>query len=523
MNDAASAEQRGAVPPMLEVSSLSKSFAGSVALGDFSLAVRRGEVHALLGENGSGKSTFIKILAGIVEPESGAVVRVDGRSLTMASPTASRAAGLRFVHQDLGLIESMSVADNLYLNRGFTLRLGTVQRRQTQRRAEVDLARVGLDHVSPRTLVGDLSPAERSGVAIARALRTDRAKPAKIMVFDEPTATLPSTEVERLMAMIRRCAEAEVGIVYVTHRLDEVFEIAHSATVLRDGRKAMSAPVAGLTRSEIVEAMVGSELEEAHAKSAQLEARRGGAVVLEVRNLRHDRLHGIDLEARAGEVVGIAGIAGSGRESLLGAVFGAARGRRGMVKVGGELLKAASPAAAMRRGVAYLPPDRKRHGAVLTLSARENLVLPDLGPLWRFPAIRRQRERRDVLHWFDKLNVRPNGALESPFSSFSGGNQQLVLLAKWLRLQPQLLLLDEPTQGVDVGAKARLHHHLLRAASDGAAVVVASSDADELAALCHRVLVLQHGRVAAELAGHELSIANISRHSLGSAQEAQPA
>ncbi|RNL62897.1 sugar ABC transporter ATP-binding protein [Nocardioides marmoriginsengisoli] len=504
---------------VLEVTGLSKSFVGNAVLQSLNLELRRGEVHALLGENGSGKSTFIKILSGFHEPDPGGLVKIAGSDVPFGDAEESERSGFRFVHQDLGLIESMKVVDNLYLNREFSTRFGTLDLKATRQRARDDLARMGLERISPDATVRDLAPADRSGVAITRALRAGSAHPVNVVVFDEPTATLPDADVQLLLQTIRRVASSGVAVLYVTHRLDEVFEIADNVTILRNGRKVASRPVLGLTRRDIVKFLVGDEFEEARAESDAIEEREAGEAILEVAGLGSESHLDVSFGVRSGEIVGVAGIAGSGRESILGCLFGATRRAHGDVLVKGRPVKAGSPGDSLARGVAYLPPDRKARGAVVSLSARENLALGDPMRHWRFPRIRRSKERDDARAWFKEFGVRPPDALESAFGTFSGGNQQLILLAKWLRTDPALLLLDEPTQGVDVGAKARLHHHLVDAAGAGAAVVVASSDADELAALCHRVLIFSGGRIVATLEGADITPRNISIHSLGSATE----
>lgn len=498
--------------PALHVRGLTKSFSGMVALASFDLDLQPGEVHALVGQNGSGKSTVIKILAGYHRPDPGGVVELDGLPLPFGSAQAAYEMGCRFVHQDLGLVLGLSVLDNLYLTRGFASRFGTIRGAETRRRASALLERVGLA-VDPCTLVGDLSLAQRTVVAVARALDGERDHQVRLLVLDEPTATLPDNEVQQLLDMIRLVAADGVAVLYVSHRLDEVFEVADDVTVLRDGIRAVTAPVSTLDKRQLITLVVGDELRELSPPSPR--ALEGGAASLSVRHLRGPGVRGVSFDAGAGEIVGFAGITGSGRESLLGMTFGALPRFGGVVEAGGCLLPAYQPRAAMAAGLSYLPPDRKVTGAMMDLSARENLNICSLRPFWRAPLLRRAPERAEARHWFEKLSVRPAGATESPLSNFSGGNQQKVLFAKWLRLRPKVFLLDEPTQGVDVGAKAELHHQLLAAVSEGAAVLVSSSDIEELVAICHRVLVLRAGRIVAELDGPSVTAANITQSSLG--------
>lgn len=502
--------------PALRVERLTKRFVGKPVLAGLDLTVARGEVHALVGENGSGKSTFIKILSGYHVPDPDGSVWIDGQALGFGSPTGARAAGLRFVHQDLGLIDSETVCDNLALGAGFPTRFGTVRGRYSARLARADLARVGVD-LDPRAVVGSLSPAQQAGVAIARALRPDDAVPVRVLVLDEPTAALPQAEVQHLLTMIRTVSAAGVAVVYVTHRLDEVFSIAHRVTVLRDGRKQATVAVSDIDRRGLVTLLIGTELDDARAASADVPVVEG-TPLLRVRGLRAQAIEDIGFDVRAGDIVGITGITGSGRESLLGAIFGARPRIAGDVRVGEQTVRAARPDRARAAGMAYVPPDRKLFAAIMSLSAKENLSLSDLRPFWRHGRLHRRAERREALHWFDRLSIRPM-TFDAPLATFSGGNQQKVVIGKWLRRKPVVLLLDEPTQGVDIAAKAALHHEILAAARAGCAVVLSSSDIDEVAALCHRVLVLRDGRLTAQLAGTSVTVADITHAVLGSDQE----
>ena len=499
--------------PALAVQGLSKTFVATRALTSVDLTIGAGEVHALLGENGSGKSTFIKVLAGYHEPDAGAVITVGGRALEHGSAGAY-AAGCRFVHQDLGLVDTISIQDNLALVSGFPIRIGTVQRRALRAAARKDLSRVGLD-LDPGRAVATLSPAERTGVAVARALRDDPAHPVRLLVLDEPTATLPDAEVERLLAIVRNVAASGVGVLYVTHRLDEVFEVADEITVLRDGQRVDTVPTSSVDRAGLIRMLVGTELEDAHAASAELPAEQGEPLLV-ARDVVGENLAGVSIDLRPGEIVGIAGITGSGRETLLPVLFGARTRSAGDVVVGGAGLRGNNPAASMRAGVAYIPAERKTFGSFQEMSTRENVSISNLRTLWRWPLLSRRRERAEVADWVERLDVRPRTAPALPLGALSGGNQQKVVFAKWLRRTPAVLLVDEPTQGVDVGAKAELHLELLRATREGAAVAVSSSDTDELAALCHRIVVLQNGRIFDQLTGARVNPTEISRACLAS-------
>jgi ribose transport system ATP-binding protein len=507
----------------LSVRQLSKSFTGVTVLAHMDLEIAAGEIHGLVGENGSGKSTLIKVLAGYHEPDGGGEVFVSGSPLSFGSPPSSYSLGCRFVHQDLGLFEDMSVMDNILLNTGFPTRRGTIRERECRRTVSADLRRVGLS-LSPDLLISDLRPAEKTGVAVAKALRPDPVSAARVLVLDEPTATLPESEVERLLVMVRAVAASGVGVLYVTHRLAEIFALAANVTVLRSGHKVATQAVAGLTRAEVVNLMVGHEFEvigqEAAANVVTL-----GPQVLEVDNVSVGSIKNISFTVKAGELVGVAGITGSGAESLLASLFGATGHsdptihQSGTVTVNGEVLVSKRPDRSVAAGVAYMPPDRKISGGILDHSARENLTISSLQGFSSRFRLRHKEERVEVEDWFQKLSVRPVDGSENALATFSGGNQQKVLFAKWLRLNPSVFLLDEPTQGVDVGAKALLHRQLLTAVQTGMAILVSSTDLDELVVLCQRVMVMRGGVVVADLRGRDVSVPNISRASLGTTHE----
>ncbi|WP_250283614.1 MULTISPECIES: sugar ABC transporter ATP-binding protein [unclassified Frankia] len=508
----------GPLPPSLLVRGLSKSFGPTRALADVDLRVDAGTVHALLGENGSGKSTLIKTLSGYHHPDPGGSVEVGGQPLQAGVASSAYDLGCRFVHQDLGLVDTCSVADNVALTAGFPTRCGAVRRKALRRRTEEALQRLGLA-LDPDTLVGGLAAAERTGVAVARALADADRTSVRLLVLDEPTATLPDTEVKQLLAVVRAVAASGVGVLYVTHHLDEVFEVADDVSVLRDGRKVVTTKARALTRRELVEHLVGGELEEVSAASGSLPTAHA-APVLRVQDLSAGPLVTANFTVRPGEVVGVAGLTGSGRETLLPAIFGAIPRSSGRVQIDDVILAPGRPDRAIAAGLTLLPADRVRLGGVMSMSARENLTLPALRALWRAPRLRRRLEVAQARTWFERLDVRPRGAVDAPLGSFSGGNQQKVLFGKWLRCAPRVLLLDEPTQGVDIGAKAEIHRQILSAVETGAAAVVSSSDYDELVALCRRVMVLRDGRFVAELSNGALTVAEVAREALGSEDRA---
>ena len=473
---------------LLDVRRVSKSFGANKVLDDVSFSLRRGEILALLGHNGSGKSTLVKILAGAYARDGGAVERAE-------------ATQLHFIHQTLGLIPSLTVAENLDIgmrHRGFGL--GPVRRGDERRRIQAMIARFGVA-ISPDDPVGALTAAERTIVAIVRAIAGWRGRD-HALVLDEPTATLHGEEVETLKRAVRTLAAEGAGVLYITHRLGEAVELADRALVLKNGVKIFEAARGDFGHDDLVRAIAGA--------SPRARARRAGgadgAAILEARHLAGARLKGLSFEARRGEILGVSGLVGSGMERLNGAVFGAFRLTGGTVRVDGAPIEPGSPRSAIRAGLAYVPADRRARASIGSFSLRENITLVDMGEVSRpWGALDGALERREALGWMERLRVQPRGRTEQAFDLFSGGNQQKIVLAKWLRLKPRVLLVDEPTQGVDAGAQAEVYDLLVEAARGGAAVVVASSDAKELAQICDRVLVLADGAVRAELIGEAIS------------------
>jgi len=482
--------------PLLRVTGVSKRFAGQPALEDFTLTLEPGQVHALVGHNGSGKSTFVKLLCGFHRPEAGAEAWVGDEAFVLGDAQAARRAGLRFVHQDLGLVGSLPVVDNVVLGEVYpTRRLRTIDWAVARRQVADLLADLGYD-IDPRRPVDRLSLIERTGVAIARALRDG--ENARVLVLDEPTAALPADAVERLFAVVRRLRDQGLAILYISHHLDEVSAIADQVTVLRDGRKVATRQVNGLPEDELVELIVGHTVEQ-QSRPPEPPSPPIGTAALSVRDLRAGALRRLDLDVAPGEVVGVAGVAGSGRDDLAGALFGAAP-RLGTVSVAGRVIPAERPEAAISSGLGLLPADRAHTGLVPNLGVAQNLTLARLEASCRGLLLRRRRERCDSLAWLERLDVRPCDP-SKPIEQLSGGNQQKVLLGRWLRAGVDVLIVDEPTQGVDVGSVEQIHELIRARARRGTAFVVCSSDTDELVRLCHRVVVLNRGLVVDELRG----------------------
>jgi ribose transport system ATP-binding protein len=498
------------VEPVLDIRDLSKTFPGTRALDRANFDLRPGEVHALVGQNGSGKSTMIKILAGYHHPDPGATITVGGEEVTIHDPVASRDLGFRFVHQDLGLVASLDTVENLALGEGYSTGFGgRIRWRAARRDARERIRALGYDF-DVRRPVAQLGAAERTGIAIARALH--HWEQARVLVVDEPTASLPSNEVSILFEAISRVRAKGLGVIYISHHLDEVFSIADRVTVLRDGHVVGTYATADLDEDRLVSLMCGDVVLSPRIAHDDGVAREP---VLEVRSLCGTVVDGVDLTAYSGEVLGLAGLTGSGREQILRLLFGALP-RTGEVLVDGKPAPP-RPAAAVASGMALVPADRTGSGSIIDLTVRENFVLGDLKRHSGVAAhLSKTEERAEVRDWIKGLDVRPPRP-EAVFDSLSGGNQQKVVLAKWLRMKPRVILLDEPTQGVDVQAKATIHALARKAAAEGAAVVIASSDDPELCDTCDRVLVMRDGRFVGELTRAALNPERINTIQLGGA------
>jgi ribose transport system ATP-binding protein len=491
--------------PLIAIDGLVKDYGATRVLDGVDFEVRAGEVHALLGENGAGKSTLIKVLAG-VEPRTDGAIAVCGRALP-PHPSAAEVedAGLAFVHQDLGLIDTLTVAENLALPAHFVTRRGLISFKRTQARAREILAGLDVD-VDPATVVGDLHQDQKVMVAVARAF----ALRARAIVLDEVSASLPTPEFERFAAAVRRSTAAGIGYVYVTHRLDEVFDLATRVTVLRDGRVVGSAPVSDVSFDQVVEWIVGAPMVQptAVATAAGHGAGRAASGGLEVRGLAGPELtEPVTFSVRPGEIVGLCGLVGSGVGAVARLLGGAVPPAGGDALLDGTPLPLGVPHRLAAAGCAYVPADRDVAGAVIDLSIRENLFLarePESsdGPgFLRLP--RPERLLADAAAV--RFGVRPDGDVDRPVATLSGGNRQKVVFGRAMRRRPRLLILEDPTQGVDIGSRAELHALMRAAAADGMAIVFASSDFEEVATQADRALVMCQGRLSRTLAGPELT------------------
>ncbi|HEY4293217.1 sugar ABC transporter ATP-binding protein [Luteibacter sp.] len=475
--------------PLVRMHAIQKAFGPVKVLEGVDFELQPGEVHALMGENGAGKSTLMKILTGIYAPDSGSI-EVDGSAASIATPADAEKYGIAIIHQELNLIPSLSVADNLFLGREIH-RFGLLDRRAMSRRASEWLARVGMEHLDPGTLVERLSVGRQQMVEIARALGQE----ARVLIMDEPTAALTEHETTTLFKLIRELREQGKGIVYVSHRMEEIFALCDRISVLRDGQFVGTRPVPGLAFDEVVKMMVGRTLDARYP----MRTPKIGDVRLRVEHVNGGLVKDVSFDLHAGEVLGVAGLLGAGRTELARLLFGLDKLASGTVILDGVVVTPTSPSDAIHSGFGFVTEDRKAQGLVLDLSLRENISLP------RVPAhaglVDRPAEKKQTRGLIDALKIRTRD-MELETRSLSGGNQQKVVLAKWLALKPRVLILDEPTRGVDVGGKAEIYHIINQLAEQGVAILMISSELPEVLAMSDRILVMHEGHATALIDAH---------------------
>ncbi|WP_150461586.1 sugar ABC transporter ATP-binding protein [Nesterenkonia ebinurensis] len=473
---------------VLAMKGITKTFPGVKALADVDLEVRTGEVHAIVGENGAGKSTLMKILAGVHPPDEGSVT-IEGEQMWFNSPLEARRQGVGMVYQEINLVPDLTVAENISLGQ-LPSSAGFVNRLELHRTAARVLKELGT-RLDPQEMVGRLSVSQQQLVEIAKVY----ASQPRIVVFDEPTSSLSEHEAKALFRVIERMRSNGIAIIYISHRLREVLDISDRVTVLRDGRIIDCRSTEGLTPPEMIRLMVGRDLDDVFPKRHVAI----GNPVLEVAGLtRLGVFEDISLTVRAGEIVGLAGLVGAGRTEVARALFGLDRYDAGTIRLHDSEVRIRSPKTAVRAGIAYIPEDRKRDGVALSLSVKENISLPVLRQVARLGWLQRGAERRMTQQKAEELYVSPP-AIDRKVATFSGGNQQKVVLAKWLASEPTVLILDEPTRGVDVGAKADIHTIIGELAASGVAIIMISSELPEILAVSDRVYVLHEGRLTAEL------------------------
>jgi ribose transport system ATP-binding protein len=508
---------------VVELRNLGKTFGGVRALRGVDLTINSGEIHGLLGQNGSGKSTLIKVLAGFHEPDEGGSLKIGGQEVSLPlAPGEFQQLGLRFVHQDLGLIPSLSVLENLNVSKWSSAAEWRISWRQARAQARELFARYGLD-LDPRARVGDLRPVQRALLAIVRAISTmpagDDARNS-LLVLDEPTVFLPEDDTALLFDLTRKIADSGAGVLFVSHDLDEVLELTDRITVFRDGAAVGTVNTKGASAGQLVELIVGRQLEVSSHRSAQTQQASDPAVVVSAAagGLVKEATFSID----PGEVLGVTGLSGAGFEDLPYLLFGVGLATDGSITLGSQTtqLTGLLPLQALRSGIALVPADRQRDGAILTLSVLDNVSMQVLDQASIGPHLRRSQLRAQSRAALRDFDVRPPDPSLTA-GSLSGGNQQKVLMAKWLQTKPSLLIVHEPTQGVDVGAREEIYRVLRQAAEDGMAILCASSDHDQLAVLCDRVAVFRQGRIATELTGGQLTKQTISQECYASTNSSE--
>jgi len=475
--------------PIIELRNISKAFPGVQALSDVSFDVFPGEVHALVGENGAGKSTLIKIIAGVYQPDAG-TIHFDHQPVQIMNPRHAREMGIAAIYQESSLYNELSVAENIFMGRHpRSSRLGTVDWEAMYREAEAVLNRLGIQ-MDVRAKVGGLSTANRQRVEMAKAL----SQQAKVLIMDEPTASLTQHDVEALFSAVRFLREHGVGIIYISHRLEEVFKLADRVTVLRDGHLVDTRPVKEATQSQLVSMMVGRTLDTLFPKEETVV----GPPILRVRNLRRRGLvNDVSFEVRRGEIVGLAGLVGAGRSELAQVLFGIYPAESGTIEIEGKPVVIREPRQALAMGLAYVPEDRQRQGLILPMTVRDNISLAILETLTRLGFVSDRDEDRIAQAYVERLQIR-TPSLQQLAMNLSGGNQQKIVVSKWLASKPRILILDEPTRGIDVGAKAEIHRLMSQLAQQGLGIVMISSELPEILGMSDRILVMRKNTIVGE-------------------------
>jgi rhamnose transport system ATP-binding protein len=487
---------------LLSLTHISKSFPGVQALNDVHFEMRAGEVHALLGENGAGKSTLIKIISGVHRPDSGEI-RIDGKPVTLHNPRDAQLKGVATIYQELSLYPELTVAENIFMGHAPRNRLRMIDWRAMNARAREILDSLNITDMDVNRKVGTMTVGNRQRVEIAKALSLN----ARILIMDEPTAALTEADVQRLFSIVRLLRERGVGIIYISHRMEEVFLLADRVTVLRDGLYVDTKQVSETNQDELISLMVGRTIDHLFPKLPTTI----GEPVLEVRNLvRKPLTRGISLQIRRGEIVGVAGLVGSGRSELAQVIFGITPAEGGEILVDGKPVRIRRPADAMNLGIAYVPEDRGTQGLIRQMRIRENVSLAMLRQLAHGAFIRFGAERRLAQETIRQLNIRAY-SYDQIVNKLSGGNQQKVVVGKWLARKPRVLIMDEPTRGIDVGAKAEIHRLMSELAQQGMAVLMISSELPEVLGMSDRILVMRNGRISGEFSRAEATQEQIAQ------------
>lgn len=480
----------------LQMQGISKRFPGVVALDHVDLELRQGEVLALVGENGAGKSTLVKVLAGVHLPDEGELI-IDGQSVQMTDTRTSVKHGVAIVHQELNLIPNLSIAENIFIGRDIS-RLGIMQKKTLLKESKKHMERVGLGDFDPNTLVGSLSIAHQQMVEIAKAISVD----AKILILDEPTSSLTDQETEILFQIIRAISKTGKSIIYISHRMEEIFEVCDRIFVMRDGRKVGYKDVENTNVDEIINMMVGRDIGDQYPRHCL----KRGEVRLRVDNLvaADDKARNICFDVCAGEVLGISGLVGAGRTETVRGLFGIDKLVSGEIEIDGKRVKIRSPKDAIRAGMGFVPEDRKEQALILGMTVRENISLTNLKSLYRGVSISKKLERDLADVYIERLGIKTPTA-EQLVCNLSGGNQQKVVIAKWLSLNPKILILDEPTRGIDVNSKREIYLLINKLVENGVAIILISSEMPEIIGMSDRVLVMHEGNMKAILSGDEIS------------------
>lgn len=490
---------------MIEMTGIDKAFSGNVVLKDVQFSLADGEIHALMGENGAGKSTLMKILTGIYGRDAG-VIKVDGQEVDFKSPKEAEAMGIAVIHQELNILPDLTVAENLFLGNEKTVGMGILKTKEMNREASRILKQLGLD-VDVKTPAGQLSVGKQQIIEIAKAIETH----AKVIIMDEPTAALTDREIKTLFKTIRKLQSQGVSFVYISHRMEEIFAICDRITILRDGQYIGVRVIKETNFDEIVKMMVGRELGDRFPeRNASI-----GEVKLEVKGLtRNDYCQDINFQLRKGEVLALAGLMGAGRTEVAEALFGYRKMNKGEIFIDGQKVKISNPIQAKKHGIGFVTEDRKSEGLVVDFSIKDNIMLTNLDKASKMSVINSKKESTFVNNLMKKLGVRSSGAMQTA-KSLSGGNQQKVVIAKWLGDAPEILILDEPTRGVDIGAKKEIYQIINDLAEQGVAILMISSELPEVIGMADRVLVMHEGKITGEVSKEEMTQEKIMHYATG--------
>lgn len=492
--------------PLLEMVDISKSFFEVKALENINIQAYAGKVLALLGENGAGKSTLMKILSGIYKKDTGKIL-IEGKEVNINGIRAAEDLGVTIIHQELSMLPNMTVCENIFLGNEKTSGFGKLNKREMKMKSAEMLQRIGCS-VEPDTMVGKISVGEMQMIEIIKAV----SKHSKIIIMDEPTTALTDVETQKLFEVIEKLKSEGIAVIYISHRLDEIFQICDDVTVLRDGKHIGSAKVSDVTKDQLITMMVGRELEEQFPYRKE----ETGKTVLKVENLSwKDKVKNVSFEVKSGEIIGFSGLMGSGRTETAKIIFGEYKKTSGNIYVDGEEVNVHSPKDAIKYGLAYLSEDRKKEGLILGMSVGENMTLSNLKNFEQAAfKLNKKDENNIVADYIKKLSIKTTGASQR-IKNLSGGNQQKVIIAKWIMLSPKVLIIDEPTKGIDVGAKKEIYDVLNELKKTGKAIIMISSDMPEIVGICDRVIVMHEGMVTGELDREEANQENIMKLAVG--------